>query len=455
VNKRCICDSKNVITLLLITYGERKSMANKYVFFVNGISAIGGGELYTLRKTKHLTEIGFEVYIVAARASNINFEEFFSFTFREFCELRYVPNFFSEKLKNKVIDDILRFIDYNENDEILIESHEGTPALWAELFAERVRRVNLVYCISPVKLDNNILREFYYSKIRQGELAGYEKYYIPGTFGSEFKDFYFNIPYYFYEIDGASKTRITECNSKEVCTGRVSVLTVSRIEKSYVKQSIIDLANFCRENPNVTIKYKLILSKDRGLEFMKLKSLINKNKVPNFEVILHGPVRKMTSEIFEGYDLFIGMGTSVLNAVSMGIPAVVVDYRTNKYYGFFGYDYFAFGACQKVAENELGIFLNKVLRGETDLCSVKKKALGYLLDNYDIDKIDKAFIEYQYNLNKGTSRTYFKTDEVFGNKREVVRFILLKVLGPSAADKIIHDIVRIKRLLFDNPYVFK
>ncbi len=430
-------------------------MANKYVFFVNGISAIGGAELYTLRKTKHLTEIGFEVYIVAARASNINFEEFFSFTFREFCELRYVPNFFSEKLKNKVIDDILRFIDYNENDEILIESHEGTPALWAELFAERVRRVNLVYCISPVKLDNNILREFYYSKIRQGELAGCEEYYIPGTFGSEFKDFYFNIPYYFYEIDGASKTRITECNSKEVCTGRVSVLTVSRIEKSYVKQSIIDLANFCRENPNVTIKYKLILSKDRGLEFMKLKSLINKNKVPNFEVILHGPVRKMASEIFEGYDLFIGMGTSVLNAVSMGIPAVVVDYRTNKYYGFFGYDYFAFGAGQKIAENELEIFLNGVLSGEIDLCNVKKKALEYLLDNYDIDKIDKAFIEFQYKLNEKAPKTYFETKEVFGNKSEVVKFIFLKVFGSRAADKIIYNLVKIKRFLFDNPYTFK
>jgi len=434
---------------------EGKNMAKKYVFFVNGISAIGGAELYILRKTRHLTECGFKVYIVAVKASNINFKEFLNFTFQEFPELRYIPNFFSKKLRDKLISEILIFIDYDKEDEILIESHEGTPALWAELFAQKIRRVNLVYCITPVKLDNNILKEFYYSKVKQGELVGCDEYYIPCTFGSNFKNVYFNIPYDFYEIEGVSKVRVKECDSRKTCGKYIKIITVSRIEKSYVKQSIVDLANFCRENPNVRMKYKLVLSKDRGLEFAKLKSVINKNRAPNFEVILDGPVRKMTVEVFENYDLFIGMGTSVLNAVSVGIPAVVVDYRTNKYYGFFGYDYFAFGAGQKIAENELEIFLNGVLNGEIDLCNVKKKALEYLLDNYDIDKIDKAFIEYQYKLNREVPRTYFETNEVFGNKKELIEFTFLKVFGSRAADKIIYILVRIKRFLFDNPYTFK
>jgi len=430
-------------------------MAKKYVLFDKSISGIGGAELYILRKTKHLTECGFKVYIVTARASKINFKEFFNFTFQDFLELRYVPNFFSEKLRDKLISKILRFIDYNKEDEILIESHEGTPALWAELFAKKIRRVNLVYCITPIKLDNNILNDFYYSKVKEGELVGCDEYYIPCTFGSNFKNVYFNIPYDFYEIEGVSKVRVEECDSKEKFGNYIKIITVSRIEKSYVNQSVVDLANFCRENPNVRIKYKLVLSKNRGLEFAKLKSVINKNRVPNFEVVLDGPVRKMTVEVFENYDLFIGMGTSVLNAVSVGIPAVVVDYRTNKYYGFFGYDYFAFGTGQKMAENELKTFLNRVLNGEIDLCSVKKKALEYLLDNYDIDKIDKAFIEYQYKLNEEAPRTYFETKEVFGNKTDVIKFIFLKVFGSRVADKIICNLARIKRLFFDDPYTFK
>jgi len=425
----------------------------KYVLFVNIISKIGGAELYVLRKVKYLENNGFNVYIVSGDAKNIKFNEFYKHEFLEIRNIALPPYCFCKNEVDGVLGRILAFIRYQEQDEIFIESHQIYPAMWAEIFAQRIKRVNLVYCITPFEMANSVVAEFYHKKLINDELLGCNESYIPETFGSKFRNNYFNIPFDPSEIEKTDNSiNSQKCDVTFNTVGKdntVSILTISRIEKTYITQSIIDISDFCKKNPNIKVKYTLVLSKNSGPEYDKLKTLIGKVKPGNLDITLSGPVTKLTDTIFKGYDLFIGMGTSILNAVSMEIPSIVVDYRTNKYYGFFGYDYYEFGSGTRLADKDLDYFITKVLDREINLEDVKREATKYFLNNYENEKVNNKFLEYQYQVNSKVNKEYFEFKKRFGDYKDIVKFVLIHTVCIHGAEQMITWLSAIKRFLLN------
>jgi len=430
----------------------------KYVLFFNTISEIGGAELYVLRKARFLENNGFKVYIVTGKAQNIRFTEFYDYEFLEIKEIVISPNLFCKNEISGILERILVFIHYQEQDEIFVESHQIYPAMWAEIFAQKVNRVNLVYCITPFRVNGYIIREFYHKKLRNDELLGCNESYIPETFGNGFKNNYLNIPFDANEIEKVSNqdTVLGKDNVSDVAleSRDISILTISRIQKTYIAQSIIDLSDFCKKYPDTSVKYNLVLSENNGSEYDKLKILIDKVKPNNLDIELNGPVLKLTDTIFKGYDLFIGMGTAVLNAVSMGLPSLVVDYRNNKYYGFFGYDYHEFGSGIRPAEKGLDYFIKQVLNKEVDLDEVRKKAMDYFLENYESEKVNKRFLVYQYNINKKADKKYFKFEKRF-NCKDIIEFLLLHTCGVRNTQRILSRLRAIKGFVSSDEHPFR
>ena len=430
----------------------------KYVLFLNTISEIGGAELYVLRKARFLENNGFKVYIVTGKAQNIRFTEFYDYEFLEIKEIVISPNLFCKNEISGILERILAFIHYQEQDEIFVESHQIYPAMWAEIFAQKVNRVNLVYCITPFHVNGYIIREFYHKKLRSDELLGCNESYIPETFGNGFKNNYLNIPFDPNEIEKVSNqdTVLGKDNVSDVAleSRDISILTISRIQKTYIAQSIIDLSDFCKKYPDASVKYNLVLSENNGSEYDKLKILIDKVKPNNLDIELNGPVLKLTDTIFKGYDLFIGMGTAVLNAVSMGLPSLVVDYRNNKYYGFFGYDYHEFGSGIRPAEKGLDYFIKQVLNKEVDLDEVRKKAMDYFLENYESEKVNKRFLVYQYNINKKADKKYFKFEKRF-NCKDIIEFLLLHTCGVRNTQRILSRLRAIKGFFSSDEHSFR
>ncbi len=430
----------------------------KYVLFLNTISEIGGAELYVLRKARFLENNGFKVYIVTGKAQNIRFTEFYDYEFLEIKEIVISPNLFCKNEISGILERILAFIHYQEQDEIFVESHQIYPAMWAEIFAQKVNRVNLVYCITPFRVNGYIIREFYHKKLRNDELLGCNESYIPETFGNGFKNNYLNIPFDPNEIEKVSNqdTVLGKDNVSDVAleSRDISILTISRIQKTYIAQSIIDLSDFCKKYPDTSVKYNLVLSENNGSEYDKLKILIDKVKPNNLDIELNGPVLKLTDTIFKGYDLFIGMGTAVLNAVSMGLPSLVVDYKNNRYYGFFGYDYYESGAGIRPAEKGLDYFIRQVLNKEVDLEEVRKKAMDYFLENYESEKVNRRFLEYQYNINKKTDKKYFKFEKRF-NYKDMIEFLLLHTCGVRNTQRILSRLRAIKGFVSSDEHSFR
>jgi len=163
--------------------------------------------------------------------------------------------------------------------------------------------VNLVYCIGPFEITDSTRAEFYHKKLINDELLGCNESYIPETFGSKFRNNYFNIPFDPSEIEKTNNSiNSQECDGTFNTVGKdntVSILTISRIEKTYITQSIIDISDFCKKNPNIKVKYNLVLSKNSGPEYEKLKTIIEEVKPSNLNITLSGPVTKLTDTVFK------------------------------------------------------------------------------------------------------------------------------------------------------------
>lgn len=394
------------------------------MLFVNNIAGIGGAQLYILRKAHFLDKKGFEVYIISANTKNIKFEEFLNYKFLEIKEMLFSPTLFFKKKKEKIMNDILHFVNYTECDEIMIESHQINPALWAEMFAEKLEVTNLIYCIGPIYSKRKIYRQFFDKKLCYDELLGCHESFIPDTFGRGYHNNYFNIPFDKNEIEIVKKNNKNKDNDYDL-----KILTISRIEKTYIKQSILDLIDFSRLNPKLRIKYDLILSKDKGEEYEYLVKIVENDKPINLVINLKGPVTKLTSDLFEDYTLFIGMGTSVLNAVSMGLPSLVVDYRNNKYYGFFGFDYYETGSGVKIADKSLDYFLYKILNKEVDLEKIKKFANNFFLENYENERVNNNFLKYQIKINQKNNQQYFPMGIQIRDFKSFIDFVMIRLVG--------------------------
>lgn len=420
----------------------------KYILVVNNISDVGGAELYILRKAKFLEKKGFRIFIISAKANNIKFKEFYNYKFLEIKEMNFSPNRLSKNQREKVMDTFLNFIDYKESDTIFLESHQIYPSFWGEIFSERIKCTNLVYCITPMVVKNKLWKRFFNKKLIFHELLGCNESYIPETFGNDYNNIFFNIPF--------DKDEIKEEHTNEKPKGYdLKILTISRIEKTYIKQSILDLIEFCKKNPSKRIKYDLVVSKNEGKDFMELTKIVKNANLENLDLNISGPVLELTTSIFENHDIFLGMGTAVLNAVSMDVPSLVVDYRNNKYYGFFGVDHYEFGAGKKKADKNLDYFLYRLINKEIDIEEIKDKAYSYFLQNYENDKVNNDFLNYQIKINKTENKSYFSFDNKSYDLRAIIETLLIRLFGVEKAISIRSYIGKIKNIVKKDKNYFR
>jgi len=398
----------------------------KYIFFVNNISGIGGAQLYILRKSKFLKKHGYDIYIIAGVKNKIIYEEFEQFNILECKEILISPNVLNSKKRNNIIDKFISFTNCQKPNQTLIESHQTSPALWAEIFSSKTRLRNFVYPLAPFSLKRKIYKDFFYYKVKKNELIGSSKSFINDLFGEKFKNVYFNIPFDKNEI--LSKEYNGHNDNYDL-----NILTISRIEKTYIKQSIIDIIDFFKDK-EIKVKYDIYLSKTKGDIFDNLERIIKSNLNNKLEINLKGPVNPLTSDIFEKQDVFIGMGTAVLNAVSMKVPSLVVDYRNNKYYGFFGYDHFEFGTSNNKAEKDLSYFLEKIISKNYDIKNIKEKSYDYFLQNYENNNINNQFLEYLESFSKDKNSYYNIKFKIY-DKYDLLDFVFIKFFGIKNALK--------------------
>ena len=123
------------------------------------------------------------------------------------------------------------------------------------------------------------------------------------------------------------KYRINENSELNICiVGRLVGF------KTYIKNSVDMIANTIEFNSSVTIDIY-----GNGPDYMQLLNYINEKKLSDRVKLKGGFLYSEFNAIVTKYDLFIGSGTSIIQAASLGVPSIVgVEHNQNDTtYGFF------------------------------------------------------------------------------------------------------------------------
>lgn len=410
----------------------------KYFIFSNNLAGIGGAQLYILRKVKWLEARGFKVVVFTGNKDPILFEEFNNFDLIEIRELNFPPNILSKNNVGSIINEIINKSNLNYMcEEVYVESHQTGPALWAELYANKINKKNIVYSLAPFSLKREIYHNFFVEKINRNEFLGCNKSFLKSNFKNEnFNNNYINIPF------DKSEIQILECKEESRNVFDLNILTISRVEKTYIKNSIMDLFRYVEENNEYKINYDIYLDKTYGEKYEELVDIVNGHAIENLKVNLKGPINPLNNCVFQNQDLFIGMGTSILNASSMKLPSLVVDYRNNKYYGYFGEEHFEFGPSEYLAKNELSYYVTELIKNKIQINYFGEKAYNLFMNEFENESVNNKFIMFL----EDSSNIHLKNIEIH-NKiydiRDLLDFMLVRFLGINRALKARKAIIRL------------
>lgn len=395
----------------------------KYIIFANSISGIGGAQLYILRKLTYVSNNGYDAYLVVGDANSIEHKELKQFNILEISQMFYPPNLYNYKKRNKITFMINQFINYNNTDEIYIESHQTAPALWAELFAQKTNSVNITYALAPFGVKRKVYREFFYEKLENEQFLGCNKSFIETNFPDiNANNNYANISFSKEEI-------ITlDCSRIEDDISDLNILTLSRIDKTYIKSSLLELIKYTTVNKNIRIKYNIYTNITSGEKYDELKSIIDSNKKENLIVNLRGPVYPLNNCLYEHQDLFIGMGTAILNSASMKLASLVVDYRNNKYYGFFGQEHHEFGTVRDEACNDLSFYLDRLVQDKDECRRLGKVAYSLFSSEFENQIVNAKFINYMEEGFKSKPKLINIPIGIF-DARDLLDFALINIFG--------------------------
>lgn len=405
-----------------------------YLILASSIAGIGGAELYTLRKAQYLAKLGYVPIIFASSTEPLFLKEFESFRIMEFVLLRYPSFLFSDKIVEREISRMILILDKTlANGKIsVIESITVSSSTWAELLARKLSVHSLTYDVNGSPIKDGVRASFASFKLSRGELLGCSKYSNQKLFASfpefydESKNLYVNIPFDNSEI--VDDTKGAEF-SKDPNTLRI--LTVSRIEKRYLAYLIGEVSKVAQIIPNKTVELTMVLSRRHGKEFDLLKK--QSLDIPkNVKISFLGPVVPLTKSLFLTHDIFVGMGTASLNAISMGMPTILADSKSNLSTGVLGVDVDYFGYAPEY-ESTVAEQLQRFLDNPTLFMEASERGLSLFQEEYESSAVMTKFMEHIERIMKQEPE-YYSFDKISLSGREKLKKAVMSFAGVKGYD---------------------
>lgn len=270
-----------------------------------------------------------------------------------------------------------------------------------EIISSSFKCKHFIYFLSEPNIRSNSNRcycDFFLFKLNRNELIGISDKSLKIIFKDLYKDEknnYVNVPFDSNEIVEKTQTTIfSGINPKSFI-----IATVSRLSKSYIEPLINDILVFASQNPHRTICFIVIGDDDNKEILTSLKRKYEK-VIRNLEIMFPGYVYPFGKDFFKKIDVFIGMGTSVIMAISQKCVTITIDPISNNASGILGVTNMNFAY-----PNNEKLYDTKDLLDELINCSVffeKSQNMGFELYqkeySYDtvMQKLDSyAFADYQ------------------------------------------------------------
>jgi glycosyltransferase involved in cell wall biosynthesis len=421
-------------------------MKKKYIFFTGTIGTIGGGQIYVRNKVKYLQETGWEVEVFSYLNDKIMIDDLRSFENNIIRILQYQPKTYSKRQRERVIEKVSSSLGKSEWDEVVIESHEITLALWGEIIAKETNGKHIVYLLSEdfPKLSPDLLK-FFDFKHKRKELAGIHNKSLELLF-KDYKRIAENEKYSLRAIctnsvvDDVPNDIIDELHKKDINIG-----CISRLQKPFVSTMVDEVVQFSRKNNDKSIQLVIVgESPDHSIE----RSIIKKTEnVKNLNLVMTGRLFPIPKKLFKKIDIFISAAGSARVSVAEGVLTLAIDVINHKPIGLLGYDTNDALYAQNDTDITISCALEKILIKEKIQNEQNKRFTFEILD------FRKEYPNHlDFICNSDEERIYYDISDIKLDRKGLMKKYIINVLGVNNFEALI----RYKsRLTFKTKSVFR
>lgn len=410
-----------------------------YILATPNITKIGGAELYALRRIKYLKN----------KYSNINI---ILLTY-EFSEKNLILKEFKEfnilKVNRMIQDDLplKKNIEYlfnllktklNLKTKIIIETNCFAMKT-LEKVADELKAKYYIYLTveKPFFQDKNL--NFYLEKLKRGEIIGVSKETLRISFGQYYKkkfNRYVNIGFNPEEIK-SDLIKTEELNLKRN-ENFFRIMIISRLEKKYVEKTIKEVIKVAQKYQKLNIELIIIGDSADGKEKKRLEKEYISEK--NLRIRFLGYVNPIFQELYLNSNLFIGMGTSLVNAAAFGCISLGIDPRNSKASGFLGIDLFSFGYSSDDKTYNISDKIEEYIFLDNERkIDYKKRTKNFFNKEYGFEIVMKKLDSYIFEDKKNKKRNNI---EIKLCKLPILKYYLKLICNKLGIEKYIKNIYR-------------
>lgn len=295
---------------------------------------MGGLELYVLNKTKWLEENGWEVHIFSTILTfkKYRIQELNRFKSEAIPLLVFSPFEIGKSSREKILTKIIKFVNPSLNDEIIIESHSGSTALWGELVAKKINARHTFqpkheYFTEDCYTDSKDFFIYMLNNCRvfAGELA---KERLIQTVLKENPSKAKSISIAYNPIANLDNSKLNEISKADY-----TICYIGRTEKPYFASIVDGVKNFA------------ILHKENSVQFVVVGKSIYAKKIVkkrlccirNLSIKLLDEMFPIPRKLFSLVDVVCAGSGAARSAVFESVPVLIPDpynYLCNGVYGY-------------------------------------------------------------------------------------------------------------------------
>jgi len=422
-------------------------MIGNYIFIYGSVSRIGGRQFYLNRKANYLRKKGWNVLIISADLDEVMVSELYNFDMLGIKEIAFPIYYFSKKKIKKIFDRIVKRVNEISNSVLpfIIESQDINEIFWGEMLAKILHAPNIVYVIGRPQLKklDRIYRDIYLFKARRNECIGVSEKTLGFLFEgiNEVKNLrnnYFDISFSTEEFREASIKFKRIFNN--IDDSSIVITTISRLEKEYIPVLIDSVLSIAKKDKLRV--FTLLIVGDSKKNKKSKNYYENKYRIcpKNLKIIFTGFLHPLPKELFRKTNIFIGMGTAVINSISQGCPTICIDPRSLKSAGILGIDLdnFAYNDIEK--EESIESSLSNLINNKKLLEKSSKMGKKLYNEKYTNEMVLENFLGFTINKQKeGNFEYFYSSIDNIENKNTIkhnLRYFIVRYLGVNTFFKL-------------------
>lgn len=342
----------------------------KYVFLQPSICGMGGAQQYLFQKIETMEKMGWSTIIISAERGEILVESLKKYAKYVVEGLRYSTCYYNRIDQKKMLDEAIKYIAKQDDDELYIESATASLALWGEMIAERIHCRHI--CFDFEEIFTNLTKtqlEFVDYKHKRKELAGITTMSVPLMFKG-YKEVSPDEAYCYRAMCSNPIANVRCELTGELTKYDCRIGTIGRAEKPYLIPSLERILAYTNEHPKVRYAVVLIGGAKEPKYAEEAEKLFR--NAENVDFFSTGMIFPIPRELVHKIDVFVSSSGSANATARDGVPTIAVSPTT--------------------------FHANGILDYTTRFAVLPKEEIGFDIKDMLYEVLDKQYCKHHDNL---------------------------------------------------------